>query len=253
MRNLKLTIEYDGKNYCGWQTQKRRKGKNTARRLSIQETIEKTLRKIIQEKVSIAASGRTDSGVHAWAQVANFKTNSQIPAGKLQMALNCLLPADIVIKAIDEVGPDFHSCFNARSKTYRYAVLNRSYPSALLKDKTHFYYHPLDIALMRKEARSLLGRHDFEIFRASGSSSQTTVRTIKKISISTACYPLVIIDIEADGFLYNMVRKIVGTLLEIGRGRFKRGHIKKILRSKDINLCGPTVPAKGLFLIKVNY
>jgi tRNA pseudouridine38-40 synthase len=261
MRNLKLIIEYDGKNYCGWQIQKKRKGHPArAKSKSIQEAIEKTLRKILQKKIRVISSGRTDSGVHALGQVANFKTASNIPLNKLHAALNGLLPGDIVIRRIEEAGADFHSCFDAASKIYRYVILNQPHPSALLQERAYFYPYPLDIKLMRQEARTLLGRHDFRLFCASGSSVRTTTRTIKKISVNarhdkqfTASNTLIEIDIEADGFLYNMVRKIAGTLLEIGRGRFKKGHIKKMLRSKDVNLCGPTLPARGLFLVKVNY
>ena len=256
MRNLKLTIEYDGTSYCGWQIQ------NHLRRTkrSIQETIEKTLEKILQEKIRLFASGRTDAGVHALAQAANFKTNSSIATEKLQRGLNGLLPEDIAITNIEEVSQDFHSRFTAKSKLYRYIILNQPYPSALLKDRAYFCPYALNVKLMRQEARCLLGRHDFKSFSASGSSSKTTVRTVKNISIKVkrgsryaVRHTLVMIDIEADGFLYNRVRSIVGTMLEIGRGRFKEGCMKKILRAKDRNLSGPTVPAKGLFLVKVNY
>lgn len=261
MRNLKLTIEYDGTSYCGWQIQKSRTLHAAGRRSkSIQEIIENTLQKILQEDIRLIASGRTDAGVHALAQVANFKTSSSITTERLQKGLNGLLPDDIVITKIEEAGCDFHSRFAAKSKLYRYIVLNQSYPSALLKDKVYFYPYSLNVKLMRQEARCLLGRHDFKSFCASGSSSRTTTRIIKNISISVKRYTLyairytlIMIDIEADGFLYNMVRSIVGTMLEIGRGRFKKGHIKKMLRVKDRNLSGPTVPARGLFLVRVNY
>ncbi len=261
MRNLKLTIEYDGKNYCGWQIQNSsRFTVHGSQKKSIQETIEKALQKILQEKARLIASGRTDAGVHALAQVANFKTNSNIAAEKLQKGLNGLLPEDIVITHIEEIGQDFHSRFAAKSKIYRYSVLNQPYPCALSRDRAYFCSYPLDIKLMRQEARCLLGRHDFKPFCASGSGSKTTIRTIKNISISVkratlysvSCTPIMI-EIEADGFLYNMVRKIAGTLLEVGRGKFKKGHIKKMLLSRDFSLAGPTLPARGLFLVKVNY
>ena len=259
MRNLKLTVEYDGTNYCGWQIQNRRASK------SIQETIEKTLQKILQEKIRLIASGRTDAGVHAQAQVANFKTKSNISSEKLQKALNGLLPSDISISKLEEAAVDFHSRFAARAKAYRYAILNRSYPSALLRNRVYFYPYPLALKLMHQEARCLLGRHDFKAFCASGSGSKDTIRTIKKITIKQISYhlspityhlkesPLIIVDIEADGFLYNMARNIVGTLMEIGRGRFPKGSLKKILNSKDRKLAGPTVPACGLCLLKVKY
>jgi len=254
MRNIKLTIEYDGTNYCGWQVQSRHAPK------SIQETIEKTLSKILQEKIRLIASGRTDAGVHALAQVANFKTNSNIALDKLKRALNGNLPDDIAINKIEEVNLDFHSRFHAKSKIYRYTILNRGWPSPLLRNTVYCYPYLLDIRLMQKEAECLLGKHDFKAFCASGSSTQTTIRTIKNISISSkpcTLYPVpctfITIDIEADGFLYNMVRNIVGTLIEIGRGRFPRGGVKKILRSKNRKLAGPTVPACGLCLLKVTF
>ncbi len=259
MRNLKLTVEYDGTDYCGWQIQKSSQNK------SIQGTIERVLRKILQEKIRLIASGRTDAGVHALAQVANFQTNSEIALDKLQRALNGNLPDGIAINKIEEVGLGFHSCLHTKSKTYRYTILNRGWPSPLLRKTVYFYPYPLDIKLMRQEARSLLGKQDFKSFCASGSSAKDTIRTIKRITIKKV-FPdlrptsyeqkevnLIIIDIEADGFLYNMVRNIVGTLMEIGRGRFPKGSLKKILNSKDRKTAGPTAPAGGLCLIKVKY
>ncbi len=254
MRNLKLEIEYDGTNYCGWQIQKGHQSK------SIQETIEKTLRKILQEKIRLIASGRTDAGVHALAQVVNFQTNSNIALDKLQRALNGNLPDDLAINKIEEVGLDFHSCFYAKSKVYRYTILNRGHPSPLLRNTAYFYPYPLALVLMQKEARCLLGKHDFKSFCASGSSAKDTVRTIKKITIKNmrntqyaVRSTLITIDIEADGFLYNMVRNIVGTLMEIGRDRFTEGSLKRILLAKNRKFAGPTVPARGLCLIKVKY
>jgi tRNA pseudouridine38-40 synthase len=246
MRNLKLEIEYEGTNYCGWQVQ------NSSHKKSIQEVIEKTLRRILQEKIRLIASGRTDAGVHALAQVANFETKSNIRPQKLQRALNSLLPQDIVITAIEEKNPDFHSRFSAKSKTYRYSILNRSYPSALLRNTVYHYPYPLDIKLMQKEAKILLGKHNFKSFQASGKLERDPVRTIKSIKI-TKSQDRIYIDIEADGFLYNMVRNIVGTLLEIGRGKLPEGSLKKILSAKDRRLAGPTAPAKGLCLIRVKY
>lgn len=256
MRNLKLTIEYDGTNYSGWQIQKYG--------VSIQGTIESALQKILQEKIWLIASGRTDAGAHALGQIANFKTNSKITSQRLQKALNGNLPDDIKITRIEEVPFSFHSRFNAKSKGYRYLILNQTYPSAFLKNRVYFYPYPLNIRLMRQEAKYLLGRHDFKSFCASGSSAKDTIRTIKRITIKksyrlplSACRlanaSLLIIDIEADGFLYNMARNIVGTLIEIGRAKFPRGSLKEILYAKNRKLAGPTVPACGLYLLKVKY
>jgi tRNA pseudouridine38-40 synthase len=268
MRNLKLEIEYEGTNYCGWQIQKSHHVTTSPSQKprSIQETIERTLQRILQEKVRLIASGRTDAGVHALAQVANFKTNSKIPSDKLQVALNGLLPDDITIRQIREKDLNFHSRFAAKSKIYRYTILNRSYPSAILRNFVYFYPYPLDIRLMRQEAYCLLGKHNFAAFCASASNVKNTIRTIKKISIKKIPFKLnnpvteesknaflIIIDIEADGFLYNMVRNIVGTLIEIGRGRFPPDSLKKILASGNRKLAGQTVPACGLCLLKVKY
>lgn len=264
-RNIRLQIEYDGSCYLGWQIQNSHLSPVTCRRSSIQGTIEKALRKILQEKIWLIGSGRTDAGVHALAQIANFKTNSVIPVNKLQHALNGILPEDIVISSVKEVSLDFHSRFQARSKIYCYSILNRRYPSALLRGKFYFYSSALDLKLMQKEAKTLLGKHDFKAFTASANSTRDTIRRIKRISIKkSSCHlPLVLcvpnssdfihIIIEADGFLYNMVRNIVGTLIEIGRGKMPSGSIKKILNSRNRKLAGPTAPACGLCLVKVKY
>lgn len=247
-----MTLEYDGTAYAGWQIQRSRKPK------SIQGVIEKTLSSILQEQIRLTAAGRTDAGVHAVGQVANFKTDSGIPAEKLQRALNGLLPDDIVITKIKEAGLDFHSRFAAKSKIYRYTILNQPYPSALLRNAVYFCPYPLDIKLMRQEAYCLLGRHDFQAFCAAGSGVKSKIRQIKNISVSkkryrlyAICYMLIIIEIEADGFLRNMARNIVGTLLEIGRGN--PIDMKQLLSLRDRTKAGPTAPAKGLCLMEVNY
>lgn len=247
MRNLSLEIEYDGTNYCGWQIQTRHK-----RKKSIQEVIEKTLHKILQERVKLIAQGRTDSGVHAKAQIANFKTASGININKLKKSLNQLLPEDIAVNKIKEEASGFHSRFDVKSKVYRYTIFNRRYPSVFLREITYFYPYPLDLEVMRNESRVILGRHNFKSFQASDKKERNPVKIIKRLDIRKKG-SLVYIDIEADGFLYNMVRNIVGTLIEIGRGRFSAGSLIRILSSKDRSLAGPTVPAKGLCLLKVNY
>lgn len=246
MRNIKFEIEYDGTNYLGWQAQPK------SRSRTIQAVIEKTLRHILQEKIKLVASGRTDSGVHARAQVANFVTCSKIPLGRLKVALNGLLPEDIKVIALKEERPDFHSRFSAKSKIYRYTILNRDYSSPLLRNTVYFYPHPLNVKLMQSEARSLLGRHDFSSFRAAQGKEKNPVKTIKKIKFIKK-KDFIYIDIEADGFLYNMVRNIVGTLIELGRGRLTKGSLKRILLSRNRRLAGPTALAKGLCLLRVKY
>ncbi len=253
MRNFKLEIEYDGTRYYGWQVQNGLKARKSYRSLrTIQYVLESKLRKILQEDISLIVAGRTDAGVHARGQVANFKSSSQMPLARMQWALNGLLPDDIKIIGIRYVSLDFNSRFSAKSKTYRYTVLNRNYSSALLANQVYFFHYPLDIQLMRKEARIILGKHNFKAFQASDTRERNPVKTIKAIRISKA-KDLVHIDIEADGFLYNMVRNLVGTFLEIGRGRFAAGSMKKILVSGKRAHAGPTVPAKGLCLLKVRY
>lgn len=255
MRNIRLQIEYAGTNYAGWQIQNR--GSSD----TIQETIEKVLEKILQEKVKVIGSGRTDAGVHALAQEANFKTKSRLTPPKIQKALNGLLPDDIMIKKTGYADNDFHACYSARSKIYRYIILNSKVSSVFLKRYSWHIPYKLDIALMRKEAKALIGRHDFSSFCASGSSASTRVRTIKKIRVkkafscqlSAVSCPVIIIEIEADGFLYNMARNIAGTLVEIGRGRLSAGCMEKILLAKDRRTAGSTAPARGLFLVKVKY
>jgi len=247
MRNLKIDLEYDGTNYCGWQTQK---GYPTK---SIQETLENALRKILHHKVSLIGSGRTDAGVHALAQVANFKTSSGITCEKLYQALNGTLPVDIRVTKVEESPEGFHSRFDVKSKIYRYSVLGRKHGSAILRDFVYFYHYPLDAELMRREAACLIGKHDFRAFCANASSAKNTIRTIKKISIKKQASGLVTIDIEADGFLYNMVRNIVGTLCLIGRHKLQSGDLKKILLSRNRRLAGHAAPAHGLCLMKVNY
>jgi tRNA pseudouridine38-40 synthase len=246
MRNLKLEIEYDGTNYAGWQVQPKARGK------TIQSVIEKTLHKILREKIKIIASGRTDSGVHARAQVANFFTRSNMPLARLKIGLNGVLPEDIKITGLSEAAHDFHSRFSAKSKLYRYTILNRDYSSPLLRHSVFFYPHPLDTKLMQKEAQVLLGKHDFSAFQAAKGKEKNPVKEIKKILVSKR-NNFIYIDIEADGFLYNMVRNIAGTLIEIGRGKMPAGSLKKILLSRNRRLAGQTASPKGLCLLKVKY
>ena len=253
MRNFKLEIEYDGTRYHGWQVQNSKKARvsyNNSQ--TIQHVLEKVLNKVLQEDIKLTVAGRTDSGVHALAQVANFKSSSRMPFEKLRWALNCLLPEDIKVARINTVSLNFNSRFSAKSKLYRYTILNRKYSSALLANRVFFFHHYLDVALMRREAKILLGRHNFTSFQATEIRRRNPLRTIKSIKIGKD-KDLLYIDIQADSFLYNMVRSIAGTLLEIGRGRFPRGSMKNILKARNRNLAGPTLPAKGLCLLKVKY
>lgn len=243
MRNLKLTIQYDGTKYCGWQKQPNSSG--------IQGTIEYAIYEITKEKVNIIGSGRTDAGVHALGQVANFKTNSNIPAARMPDALNAKLPKDISIIDCQEVSDDFHSRYSATGKIYRYLIYNKPYRSPLYKDISYHVRYDLDIEKMRVEAQSLLGTHEFKGFMSSGSSVKDTVRTIHNISIEESG-DLIVLEVEGNGFLYNMVRIIVGTLVDIGRGRIDKP-LEEIIASQDRGEAGHTAPAHGLFLKKVHY
>lgn len=243
MRNLKLTIQYDGTKYCGWQKQPNSSG--------IQGTIEYAIYEITKEKVNIIGSGRTDAGVHALGQVANFKINSNIPAARIPDALNAKLPKDISIIDCQEVSDDFHSRYSATGKIYRYLIYNKPYRSPLYKDISYHVRYDLDIEKMRVEAQSLLGTHEFKGFMSSGSSVKDTVRTIHNISIEESG-DLIVLEVEGNGFLYNMVRIIVGTLVDIGRGRIDKP-LEEIIASQDRGEAGHTAPAHGLFLKKVHY
>lgn len=239
-----LIIEYDGTNYAGWQIQK---GQRT-----IQEILEQTIYRITGERVHVQGASRTDSGVHAMGQVANFKTRSKIPATKLRLALNALLPPDIAVRRVREVPAEFNAQFDACWKTYRYTILNDRVRSALTRAFCHHVPCPLDIRAMRRAARYLVGRHDFQAFRAEGWRPKDTMRTIKRLTI-TKDGRYIHITVVGDGFLYNMVRTIVGTLIQIGRGKRTPEDMKRILLSRDRKQAGPTAPAKGLCLMRVQY
>lgn len=244
MRNIKLTIRYDGTNYSGWQSQKNGR--------AIQDVIEEAIEKITGAHSHLTGSGRTDAGVHALAQVANFKTRSKIPLKNLQMALNSALPKDIVIYRAEEAAPGFDAQRSAKSKLYRYVIMNSDFLDPFLRRYAAKCFYKLDIRRMRQAAGYLTGRHDFRSFQAADGIERGSVRTIKDIAIEKDG-DLIYIDIEADGFLYNMVRNIAGTLVEVGRGKFTVPSVKDILRKKDRRCSGPTMPAKGLRLVKVGY
>jgi len=253
MRNIKLTIEYDGTNYCGWQVQNRKqKSEVRSQKKSIQGTIEKALRQVLQEKIKVIGSGRTDSGVHALGQVANFKTNSGLNCSNIQKGLNGILPKDIRIKQAKEVSLGFHARFSAQSKLYCYTMVNNSYVSPFLNRYAYLVKCPLDTKRMRQAIKYLIGRHNFRSFQAAGKKEIAAARTIKRLNIIKK-RDIIYLNIEANGFLYKMARNIVGTLVEVGRGRFKAEKMKAILRAKDRIYAGPCAPAKGLCLMQVKY
>ena len=246
MRNIKLTIEYEGTRYCGWQVQNRHSAK------TIQETIEKALQKILQEKIKLIGSGRTDSGVHALGQTANFKTKSGLNCTNIQNGLNSILPKDIRIKQAKEVSLGFHARFSAQSKLYCYTIVNNSYVSPFLNRYAYLVKFPLDTERVRQAIKYLIGRHNFRSFQAVDKKEIAAVRTIKRLNIIKK-KDIIYLNIEANGFLHKMVRNIVGTLIEVGRRRLKAEDIKAILKAKNRIHAGPCAPAKGLCLVEVKY
>lgn len=244
-KNFKLVIEYDGSAYHGWQRQSNDK--------TIQGTIENALETLTQTHVSLIGSGRTDAGVHALGQVANFHCDTTLTPRAFLAGLNSLLPGDIVIKSCTEVDDDFHARYHVKSKIYEYRILNRNVPSALYRQFAWFIRKPLDPALMKSAMDHLIGIHDFKAFEGSGSPRYHTTRCVQTAGLTHKNEDLFIFGITANGFLRFMVRNIVGTLVEVGLGKRHPDDIKAILQSKDRNLAGATAPPHGLFLKKVAY
>lgn len=244
MRNIKLTLEYDGTNYLGWQKQKIG--------TTIQETLEEAISLLTNEKIEVIGSSRTDAGVHAKGFVANFKTNSKIPSEKFREAINYRLPDDIVILKSEEVEEGFHSRYSARGKTYSYSILNRDVHSAIGKDYVYHVKRELDLDAMKDACKYFIGTKDFIAFKSSGSSVKTTIRTISDLYIEKQ-NDIIKIYVTGDGFLYNMVRIIVGTLIMVGSNKIDSTEVQNIIHSKDRNKAGICVPAIGLVLEEVYY
>lgn len=244
MRNIKLTIEYDGKDFNGWQKQ--------PNKLNIQGTIENAIFQITGEQVELNASGRTDAGVHALGQVANFKTNSKLPIEKFAIAMNSKLKKSIIIKKAEEVEENFHSRYNCKKKTYKYVINNSEYGTAIYRGLEYHVPQKLNIEEMKKAIKYFEGEHDFKGFKASGTSSKSSVRTIYNAEVDKIGDKIVI-QLTGNGFLYNMVRIISGTILEVGLGRIKQEEIPSIIASKDRQRAGKTLPAHALYLVNVEY
>jgi tRNA pseudouridine38-40 synthase len=245
MRNIKLLIEYDGTNYLGWQVQP--KGP------TIQGILEEKLGLLTGEKIQLFGSGRTDSGVHAICQVAHFKTGSSMDTHRMQRALNSLLPPDIVIQKMEEVEESFHARRHSKSKVYEYRILNRNLRSVFHRGYVWHIPQKLDFKEMEKATQYLIGEHDFSSFRSVGSPTRTTVRKVTRAEWKRGRSGLVRFEIEANGFLKQMVRAIIGTLVEVGKGRMNAVEFQRILESKDRRKAGPTAPGHGLFLKEVKY
>ena len=244
MRNIKLIIEYDGKGFNGWQKQ--------PDRLNIQGEIEKAIEEITGEKVDLTASGRTDAGVHSLGQTANFKTDSKNQTEKFAKAINSRLKKSIVIKSAEEVDEKFHSRYSVKSKTYRYIINNSENGTAIYRGLEYHVPMKLDYEKMNEAIKYFIGEHDFKAFKASGTSSKSSVRKILDGSVRKEG-ERVIIEVTGTGFLYNMVRIISGTLLDVGLGKIKPEDIPSIIESKDRTKAGKTLPAHGLYLLQVNY
>ena len=244
MRNIKLTIEYDGKDFNGWQKQ--------PNKLNIQGNIEKVISEITKEEIELIGSGRTDAGVHAIGQVANFKTNSNIPIKKFAIAINSRLKKSIIIKKAEEVPERFHSRYNCKKKTYRYIINNSDMGSAIYRNLEYNIKMPLNLENMKKASKYFEGEHDFSAFKASGTSSKSSVRTIYSADVKKE-NERIIIELTGNGFLYNMVRIISGTLVEVGLGKIRPEEIEDIIDSKNRQMAGKTLPPYGLYLLEVNY
>ena len=244
MRNIRLTIEYDGTNYHGWQIQ--------PNVITIQEVMQDALTKITKTETQIVGAGRTDTGVHAAGQVANFHTYSRMSPIAFQRALNSLLPGDIVIIDAGEVPPDFHARFSAVSRRYQYTILNRAYSSAFLRNNAYFFPQPINVVQADAICQALVGRWDFSCFQRTGSDRVSPVCEVYESRCWGEAH-LVYFEIEADAFLRGMVRAIVGTVLQLHDREQPVDRLYEILNARDRSAAGASVPAHGLSLVRVKY
>lgn len=245
MRNIKLTIEYDGTNYHGFQRQ-------TDNIPTIQQMLEEKLGILLKHHVTVTGAGRTDAGVHARGQVINFLTECSIPTERFVYAINSLLPEDIVVSSAEEVDGTFHAQFSAKGKVYRYHIYNDLMPSVFDRLYSYHVFQKLDVVKMQEAATFIVGRHDFTAFRAAGSTARTSVRTIHRLEIINIS-PHIYLTVEGDGFLYNMVRIITGTLVYVGKGKLTPEDVQNFVESGNREEAGPTVPPQGLCLMEVKY
>lgn len=244
MRNIKVIIEYDGTGYHGWQSQENA--------VSVQRVVEDAFKKLTGENIKLIGASRTDTGVHSYGQTANFLTESKIPAEKFFLAVNCLLPPDISVVHSEEVPKDFHSRFDAKGKKYKYLIYNDRAPSALLRSRAFHVPVPLNLEAMKKAAEYIPGKKDFSAFKASGSNVKDSIRTVWGIELQKKD-KIIELTVSGDGFLYNMVRIIAGTLVDVGMGRIASDELGTIIESRDRTRAGRTAPAHGLYLVEVYY
>ena len=245
LKNFKIIIEYDGTRYHGWQRQ--------ADDRTIQQEIENALSTMTAGRITLYGSGRTDAGVHAFGQVANFLCQTDLSAAVFQKGLNSILPDDIVIKDCRLVGEEFHARYDVKSKIYHYRIINRNLPPAIGRQYAWFIRRKLDPAAMRSAISHIIGSHDFKSFEGTGSPRSHTTRSIMAADLIEQEDGAVIFGIEADGFLRYMVRNIVGTLVDVGLGKTSPAKIQQILESKDRTKAGATAPPRGLCLMEVKY
>ncbi|MBQ3079532.1 MAG: tRNA pseudouridine(38-40) synthase TruA [Clostridia bacterium] len=245
MRRIRMIVEYDGTAYSGWQRQ--------ANAVSVQEKLEEALRKLTGEKeLFVVGASRTDAGVHAFSQNVHFDTNCRIPADKFAYALPALLPEDIRVRASFRVRDDFHARFHAKRKQYRYVFYNSPHASAMYRNLSAHVMYPLDEEAMNREVKSMIGTHDFAPFAASGSEVKDTTRTIYSAGVKRDG-DFVVLTVEGNGFLYNMVRILAGTLIHVGCGKLEKGAIARALTSMSRLDLGVTAPARGLTLMRIDY
>ena len=244
MRRIRLRVAYDGTAYCGWQVQPEVP--------TIEGELNQAISRLTKEEIIVIGASRTDAGVHAKGNVAVFDTESTIPADRFAYALNPLLPEDIVVVASDEVEADWHPRHCDTEKTYEYKILNSKFPDPMRRRDTYHVSFDLDLEKMREAAGYLKGEHDFKSFCSAGAQVQTTVRTIYAVNV-TKEDDMVHIRITGNGFLYNMVRIIAGTLMQVGTGLMEPEQVKEILEARDRSKAGPTAVAKGLTLVEIRY
>lgn len=244
MKRVKFVVAYDGTNYCGWQVQDNG--------VTIQGLLNQCLSELLEEDIKTMGASRTDSGVHALGNVAVFDTNTKMPINKIAFALNTRLPEDIKVQSSEEVASDFHPRFRKTIKTYEYRILNRTFADPTCRLNTFFHYGDLDVEAMALAASYLVGNYNFKGFSADNPQTKTTVREVYATELKKEG-DIITFRITGNGFLYNMVRIIVGTLLEIGKGAYSPEHVKLIIRKRDRTLAGPTARALGLTLVNIEY
>lgn len=241
---VKMVVAYDGTNYCGWQIQ--------PNGVTIEQKLNEALTDLLQEPIKVTGASRTDAGVHSLGNVCIFDTNTRMPAEKISYALNTRLPEDIVVQDSCQVPESFHPRFSKSRKTYEYRILNQKFRNPTRRLDTHFYYYDLDVEAMQRAAAYLVGEHDFKSFASTGGQAETSIRTIYSLDVEKRD-SIITIRVKGNGFLYNMVRIIAGTLIKVGAGEILPEEIPVILEAKDRSAAGPTAPAKGLTMIGLEY